>query len=50
MTLQDYEVRFLDELIDNYQGGGWSEFVKRCHESYLESIEEIIINNWENQR
>lgn len=50
MTLQDYEDKYLDQLIEDWNGIEWDEWVKSCYESYLESVEEIIINNWENRR
>lgn len=50
MTLQDYEDKYLDQLIENWNGIEWDKWVRHCYESYLEGVEEIIINNWENQR
>ena len=50
MTLQDYEDKYLDQLIEDWPGIEWDKWVKSCYEGYLESVEEIIINNWENQR
>lgn len=50
MTLQDYEDKYLDQLIENWNGIEWDKWVKSSYEGYLESAEEIIINNWENQR
>lgn len=48
MTLQKYEVKYLDQLIDNYQGGGWSKYVRECHREYMDSIDEAKITEWEN--
>lgn len=40
MTLQDYEDRFLDELIDNWRGIDWDKYVKTCYDEYMHSVAE----------
>ncbi|AGN34352.1 hypothetical protein VPSG_00033 [Vibrio phage pYD38-B] len=48
MTLQDYEERFLGELIENWPGIDWDKYVRQCHEEYMDSIDEAKIAEWEN--
>ena len=40
MTLQDYEEKFLDEIIDNWNGINWHEYVKNCYDEYVNSVVE----------
>lgn len=48
MTLQDYEERYLDELIDNWPGTDWDKHVRACYREYMDSIDEAKIAEWEN--
>lgn len=50
MTLQQYEVKYLDRLIDNYQGGGWSQYVRKCYQEYMLNKGEQKIAEWENSQ
>lgn len=50
MTLQQYEEKFHDELIDNWRGGSWSEYVRKCYAEYMESVEEQKITDWEDRQ
>lgn len=41
MTIQEYEEKFYDELVDNYKGKpGWCVYVNRCYQDYLDSVAE----------
>lgn len=40
MTLQDYEERYLDDLIDNWPGVNWDKYVKSCYDEYMHSVAE----------
>jgi hypothetical protein len=50
MTLFQYERKFYDELIDNWRGGSWKEYVKECYREYMDSIEEAKIAEWESRQ
>lgn len=50
MTLHQYEEKFHDELIDNWRGGSWKDYVSQCYEEYMESIDEQKITDWENKQ
>lgn len=40
MTLQDYEEKYLYELISNFTGGDWEKYVKTCYDEYMNSVAE----------
>lgn len=50
MTLQQYEVKYLDQLIDNWNGINWHDYVRNCYREYMDSVEEQKITEWENSR
>ncbi|AZF88614.1 hypothetical protein [Vibrio phage P23] len=50
MTLQQYEVKYLDELIDNWSGIDWDEYVRDCYQKYMDSMGEQKIAEWENSQ
>lgn len=47
MTLENYESRFFEDLIDNWSGTNWGEYVKSCYAEYIKSIDEEKIAAWE---
>lgn len=50
MTLKDYEEKFHAQLIDNWRGGSWSEYVRDCYHEYMDSLDEAKIAEWENSK
>ena len=50
MSQQDYEEKFLDQLIDNWNGIGWDDYVLACYREYMDSIDEKQIEKWEIER
>lgn len=48
MTLQDYEERYLDDLIDNWNGINWDKYVRACYREYMDGMNEQKITEWEN--
>lgn len=49
MTLQQYEEKFLGELIDNYPGINWNDYVRSCYREYMNSVDEAKIAEWESK-
>lgn len=49
MTLHQYEEKFLAQLIDNWNGINWDEYVRDCYREYMDSIDEEKIAEWENR-
>ena len=50
MSQQDYEEKFLDQLIDNWNGISWDDYVLACYREYMDSIDEKQIEKWEIER
>ena len=50
MSQQDYEEKFLDQLIDNWNGISWDDYVRACYREYMDSIDEAKIAGWEIER
>lgn len=40
MALHQYEEKFLDQLIDNWNGIDWDKYVKSCYDEYMNSVAE----------
>lgn len=49
MTLQQYEEKFLGDLIDNSPGTNWNDYVRSCYREYMDSVDEAKIAGWENR-
>lgn len=50
MTLEDYEVRFMAELEDNWQPSlTWNEWVKKSYAQFMDSVAEQELNMELNQ-
>lgn len=50
MTIEQYEVRFMTELEDNWQPSlTWHEYVKECYQSFMDSVAEQELNMELNQ-
>ena len=50
MSQQDYEEKFLDQLIDNWNGINWDDYVRCCYREFMDSIDEAKISRWEIER
>lgn len=51
MTLKDYELKFYDELVDNYDGSvRWPYYVRACYKLYMDNKDEQKIAEWEDSR
>ncbi|CAL9964563.1 hypothetical protein VPHK24_0099 [Vibrio phage K24] len=45
MTLEEYEMRFMTELEDNWQSSlAWNEWVKKSYEQFMDSVAEQELN------
>lgn len=50
MTIEDYEMRFMTELEDNWQPSlTWNEWVKKSHAQFMDSVAEQELNMELNQ-
>ena len=50
MTLEDYEMRFMTELEDNWQPSlTWNEWVKKSYAQFMDSVAEQELNMELNQ-
>jgi len=50
MTIEQYEMRFMTELEDNYTGSlNWNDYVKECYQSFMDSVAEQELNMELNQ-
>lgn len=49
MTIEEYEFKFCDELVDNWTGKPpWHVYVNRCYQAYLDSLDEQRVEMKEN--
>ena len=45
MTIEEYEMRFMTELEDNWTGSlDWNNYVKECYQSFMDSVAEQKLN------
>ena len=50
MTIEDYEMRFMTELEDNYTGSlNWNDYVKKSYAQFMDSVAEQELNMELNQ-
>ncbi len=50
MTIEDYEMRFMTELEDNWQPSlSWDGWVKKSHAQFMDSVAEQELNMELNQ-